>query len=253
MFPVTLFPEKPKIKIGISSCLLGIKVRFDGGHKLDRYINDELKPYFEFCPVCPEADSGLGAPREPVRLLRRDDGTIRAAEVNNPGLDVTDKLSAFGQSRLPGLAALRGYIVKSRSPSCGMDNVPVYSGRGELIGAGRGIFTSALISQFRLLPVIEESGLYDSVLRDNFLERVLIYDRWRSLLESGLTVAKLVDFHDRHKGLVFARDRADCQRLHRMVLTVSAGNLDASAEAYGAGLMNALKHPANRKKPLDTP
>ncbi|MGH8550473.1 MAG: DUF523 domain-containing protein [Methylococcales bacterium] len=170
--------ERRRIKIGISSCLLGAKVRYDGGHKRDRTITEVLTQVFELVPVCPEVDSGLGVPREPVRLVRLDEGTTKVLGVKDPRLDLTATLAGFSHSRMADLAAIRGYIVKSKSPSCGMENVPIYSEHGETVNCGRGIFTSILMQTYPLLPVEEEVRLSDPVLRENFLERVLVYDRY---------------------------------------------------------------------------
>lgn len=248
MFLEATAPESPRIKVGVSSCLLGAKVRFDGRDKRDRTIHEYLIEHFEFHPICPEADSGLGVPREPVHLVRRSDGSLRVTGVQDPQLDVTEALARFAHSRMADLAGLRGYIVKSKSPSCGMKNIPIHSNRGETTGFGRGVFTSILIENYPLLPVESEDRLHAPLLRENFLERVLIYDRWRALLESGLTVTSLIDFHNRHRFLIRAHDRIAVRRLHRIVDQAVPENLEVRAENYAKGLMNALKRPLNVRK-----
>ncbi|MCI0653910.1 MAG: DUF523 and DUF1722 domain-containing protein [Methylococcaceae bacterium] len=238
--------EQSKIRIGISACLLGARVRYDGGHKRDEMINETLSRYFEFVPVCPEVDSGMGVPREPIQLVRLSDGAIKAVGVHNAQLDVTAALSCFSHSRMPGLASIRGYIVKSKSPSCGMEKVPIYSERGAARSSGRGIFTAILMQTYPLLPVEEEGRLCNPVLRETFLERVMVYERWRALLDSGLTVAKLIDFHGGYKLLILSHDQAAYRRLGREVARAHPGNLQQSAEFYGDTLMNAIKRPADR-------
>ncbi len=239
--------ELRKIKIGISSCLLGRKVRYDGGHKRDRTVTGVLSRYFEFVPVCPEADSGLGVPREPVHLVRPVDGTIRVLGVNDPRIDVTAALTGFSHSRMSGLTAIRGYIVKSKSPSCGLIRVPIHTARGASKSTGRGLFTSILMETFPLLPVVEEGNLPDPVFRKNFLERVRVYDRWRTMLESGLTVPGLIEFHERHEPLIGSRNPAACRKLQRKVSRLRPEDLEASADSYGIELMNALDRNQSRE------
>jgi uncharacterized protein YbbK (DUF523 family) len=233
--------EPRRIKVGISSCLLGAYVRYDGGHKRDKPITDRLSPVFEWVPVCPEVDSGLGVPRQPVRLVRQDQGAVKVLGAMDPRLDVTASLTEFSHSRMPDLATIRGYIVKSKSPSCGMTQVPIHSPDGRSESSGPGVFTSILMQTYPLLPVEDEESLAGPARRENFLERVRVYDRWRTLLESGLTIMGLSEFHSRHEILIRSRNPAACDRLQSIVRRLVPENLKASADSYGAGLMNALK------------
>lgn len=181
------------VRVGISSCLLGEAVRFDGGHKKDRYITETLGRYFDFVPICPEVAIGLGIPRESIRLVKQG-GDIKAAGVRNTALDVTSALEQFGHETASGLTYLSGYLLKRGSPSCGMERVKVYSQDARPSGNSRGVYARVLMECQPLLPVEEEGRLADPVLRENFIERVFIYNRWQSLVAGGLTPAALVDF-----------------------------------------------------------
>ena len=169
-----------KIKVGISSCLLGQEVRFDGGHKRDAYVTGTLSEYFDFVPFCPEAAVGLGIPREPIRLVQRGD-VIRAVGVRTKELDPTDDLAAFARRTASQLGHISGYILKNASPSCGMERVKVYNEKGMPQRTGVGIYAGELMSRLPLLPIEEEGRLGDPVLRENFIERVFVYHRWQQL------------------------------------------------------------------------
>jgi uncharacterized protein YbbK (DUF523 family) len=157
------------IPIGISSCLLGEPVRFDGGHKYDQLINTQLAGRFEFRPCCPEVAIGLGIPREPVQLVRTGQG-IRVRGVNNPDIDVTRKLEDYGNMTARELADICGYIFKARSPSCGLEGVATWTEQGSQAGAdGTGAFAAALLGTRPGLPVTDELRLQDPVLREHFI------------------------------------------------------------------------------------
>lgn len=160
-----------KPKLGISSCLLGNKVRYDGGHKHNRYITSRLSEFFEFISYCPEVAIGLGTPREPIRLVKHSSG-IRAENSNNPDVDLSDALRTYAESVQ--LHSLSGCIVKQGSPSCGMLDVEVM--QNEILSHnGRGIFTARLMQLFPELPVEEEGRLMDQHVRENFIARVFAY------------------------------------------------------------------------------
>ena len=168
-------PAAEKIPVGISSCLLGDQVRYDGGHKRHSYITDTLGEYFEFHPFCPEVDIGLGVPRKPIRLVRTDGG-IRCVAIDDPAIDHTEALRVCLASRRVWASSLCGYILKKDSPSCGMERVRVWN--GEMPSRdGSGIYADALMSEFPYLPVIEEGRLDDPVLRENFIQRVFALSR----------------------------------------------------------------------------
>ena len=236
-----------KIRIGVSRCLLGEKVRYDGKHKRDSYITKTLGKFFRFVPVCPEVAIGLGVPRPPIRLIG-DPGAPRAVVVDDPRLDVTGKLTRYGRRMAHELRDISGYIFKSGSPSCGMARVKVYvpaSGRGR---RGSGVYARAFMAENPLLPVEEEDRLGDPVLRENFIERVFVYHRWQRLLASGLTPAKLVAFHADHKSSIMAHGTGHFRALERIVAGVDKRGLKTTADAYIRLLMAALKRRATRPR-----
>jgi uncharacterized protein YbgA (DUF1722 family)/uncharacterized protein YbbK (DUF523 family) len=239
--------EEPseKIRVGISSCLLGAKVRYDGGHKQDAYINGTLAQYFDFVPVCPEVAIGLGTPREPIRLVG-DPGSPRAVGVRDPSRDATERLARYGTEMGRTLQDISGYILKRASPSCGMERVKVYNEHGMSNPRGVGIYARAFMQCQPLLPVEEEGRLGDPVLRENFIERVFAYRRWRQLVSAGLTPRRLVDFHTEHKLMMMAHSQAAYQRLGRLVSRAGIEPIETLAEAYVAELMAAMRRRVSR-------
>ncbi|MGC1954297.1 MAG: DUF523 and DUF1722 domain-containing protein [Gammaproteobacteria bacterium] len=237
-----------KIKIGVSACLLGEQVRFDGGHKQDAYINGTLSQYFQFVPVCPEVAIGLGTPREPIRLVG-DPANPRAVGVRSPQLDVTEKLQAYGRRMGRELLDLSGYILKRASPSCGMERVKVYTPNGVPIGkSANGIYARVFMEMHPLLPVEEEGRLGDPVLRENFIQRIFVYHRWQALVASDLTPAKLVWFHARHKLILMAHSQTAAKKLGQLVARAGAEPMGDIAPIYIDALMNTLKRRAGRKQ-----
>jgi uncharacterized protein YbgA (DUF1722 family)/uncharacterized protein YbbK (DUF523 family) len=234
--------------VGVSACLLGDEVRFDGGHKRNAFIAEVLGNCFQFVSSCPEAAIGLGIPRPPIRLM----GTAerpRAVGVKDASQDVTEALEGYSHQRVAGLMGLSGYILKKDSPSCGMQRVKLYPGEGrQPLRTGQGIFARILMQQQPLLPVEEEGRLNDWVLRENFVNRVYIYHRWQRLLAEGLTAAALLDFHARCKYLLMAHSRAAYKRLGRLLSDLKNLALDVIAKDYIQGLMTALKRPVTRKR-----
>ncbi len=238
---------REKIPVGISSCLLGEEVRFDGGHKLDNYITGTLAEYFDFIPVCPEVAIGLPIPRPPIRLVREEDG-IHVIGVRDPSVDVTDELHAYGRRMAGQLSGISGFIFKRASPSCGMERVKVYAPDGRSIDKASGAFAEELMRALPLLPVEEEGRLGDPALRENYIMRVFVYHRWQRLLESHLSVKKLIDFHTDHKYLVMAHNQAAYKRLGQLLANAGTENLKTLAQEYVEELMGALRQPATRKQ-----
>ncbi|MEC4749327.1 DUF523 and DUF1722 domain-containing protein [Methylomicrobium sp. Wu6] len=233
-----------KIPIGISSCLLGQEVRFDGGHKRDSYITGTLGQYFEFHPFCPEVAIGLGVPR-PILHLVKVDGEIRCVGVKDPERDVTERLRDYADQLKDRYAELCGYILKKGSPSCGMERVKVYTGvqpRPE----GVGIFAEAMMHLNPLLPVEEEGRLGDPGLRENFIQRVYVYYRWKKLVVEGISAPSLTRFHARHKLIIMSH--GDYRELGQMLADLSQENLAEVAERYIARLMKMLKHVPTRSQ-----
>ena len=233
--------------VGISSCLLGQQVRFDGGHKKDGWITGPLGAFFDFLPVCPEVGIGLGVPRPTIHLVG-DPARPRALGSKDASLDVTARLEAFGIAQLPRLEGLSGYILKSKSPSCGMARVPVTSEKGMPAKVGVGIYARVLLERMPLLPVEEEGRLNDPVLRENFVTRVYVLHRWQQLRVERMTAAKLIDFHSRQKYLVMAHSQAAYQRLGQMLSHLKQVDLEAVADMYVADLMAALARRVTRKR-----
>lgn len=236
-----------KIRLGISACLLGQEVRFDGGHKRDAYIMGSLSQFFEFIPVCPEAAVGLGIPRQPIRLVKTDHG-VRAIGVRDPRLDPTEALADYGYETAGQLSDISGYLLKKDSPSCGMERVKIYNERGMAERKGVGIFAASLMQAMPLLPVEEEGRLGDPVLRDNFIERVFVYDRWQNEVASDPSAARVVEFHSDHKFLIMAHSQKAYRELGRLVADAGKADIQALASEYVALLMKTLAKPATSRQ-----
>jgi len=234
-----------KIRIGISSCLEGQEVRYDGGHKHNEYITSTLGRFFEFVPFCPEVAIGLGIPRPPIRLVRIGHA-VHARGVRDAGLDVTDKLTAYADKVAPRLRDVSGYILKKNSPSCGLFRVKLYSRDGVPVGSTSGVFAGRLRSLVPELPFEEEGRLMDPVLRENFVERVFVYHRWQQSTRKKLTASAIVDFHTRHKFIVLAHDEKAYRSLGRLVAAVGSGSPGVLGQQYIRMLMEALAKPATR-------
>ena len=237
-----------KLTIGISSCLLGEKVRYDGGHKLDHYLTDTLGKYVSWLPVCPEVESGLPVPREAMRLVG-ESAAPRLVTVRS-GIDHTERVRGWAEKRLASLGKkdLSGFVFKSRSPSSGMRGVKVYSVSGVPTHRGVGIFARMVMERFPLLPVEDDGRLHDPVLRENFIERVFVFRRWKEIDESGDSLRKLVFFHTDHKLLLLAHSPKHYTRLGRIVAHAKGQESQSVLAEYGAMLMDCLMHIATTKK-----
>ncbi len=205
------------IRLGISSCLLGEPVRYDGGHKRDRFITDTLGEYVEFVPVCPEVECGLGTPRESMRL--EGDPASPRLVTGRTRADHTERMMAWAKRRLKDLGKedLYGFIFKSESPSSGMERVRVYNEKGMPEKKAAGIFARMFMEHFPLLPVEDEGRLHDPKLRENFIERIFALKRWRDLLEDRPNRGKLVAFHTRHKLLILAHSTKQHRLMGKLV------------------------------------
>ena len=231
------------LRLGISSCLLGEEVRFDGGHKRDRFLTDALGPYVEWVPVCPELEAGFGVPREAMRLVRTA-GDIRLITVKTAN-DLTDRLQTYARRRLDELAGdnLCGYVLKKDSPSCGLERVKVY-GSPVPDRSGRGLFAAALAARFPSLPIEEEGRLIDPRLRENFIERIFAYRRVRDFFSGRWTRGGLVAFHTAHKLALMAHSPAAYRDLGRLVAGHAAVPRRELAADYTTAFMDALRTPA---------
>lgn len=233
-----------KILIGISSCLVGEKVRFDGGHKQNRYVLDTLGQFFHFRPFCPEMAIGLGVPRETLRLVSID-GRNAAIGNRTASLNVTRDLIQCAEDQQHWHRQISGYIAKKDSPSCGMERVRVYHGEGAQ-RSGVGLYTATLMRNFPALPVEEEGRLGDPVLRESFVKRVIIYRRWHDLLAAGLDWAGLTDFHGRHKLILYSHSQHLGRLLGRELAAAHSQLATDYAPQYLAQLMAILKISATR-------
>lgn len=232
------------LRLAVSSCLLGFNVRYDGAHKRDTYIKDTLGRYAELIPLCPEVAIGLGVPRPPIHLVGPARAP-RAVGVERPRLDVTTRLVAYARQTTNELTDISGYIFKSRSPSCGLTDVPVQSGRRPVFAAG--IYAGAWRGRRPLLPVIDEVDLGEAGARDAFFERVFCYHRWQQLLIAGPTIDRLRAFHATHELTLTTHGPRRAAALGRWLL---AADRDAGALAshYFGDVMKLLAQPTTRAR-----
>ena len=239
------------IRVGVSACLLGEPVRYDGGHKRDSSVADTLGRHFAFVSVCPEVECGLGVPREAMRLVGDPDAprlvTIRT------GQDLTERMQAFAARRAEALAGedLRGFIFKSKSPSSGFTRVKVYNDKGAPTERGVGLFARAFMARFPLIPVEDEGRLHDDRLRENFIERIFTLSRWRDALADDGTAslpARIIAFTSRHKLLLLAHSPELARQIGRLAAEASARPADALRQSYETLLMRALALPATPAK-----
>jgi len=236
------------IRVGISACLLGEKVRYDGGHKRDNYLVETFGRYVEWVPVCPEVEMGLGTPRDTLRLVRI--GNDVHMVMPKTGADHTDAMCAYAARRVRELDGedLRGYVLKKDSPSCGMERVRVFDAHGVPAKSGRGLFADALLQHFPHLPVEEEGRLTDPRLRENFIERVFAYVRLRSLFSGHWKVGDLVVFHTAHKLLLMAHSPHAYQSLGRLVAEAKSVPRAELRQRYESDFMGALREMATTKR-----
>ena len=243
---MTCGPQR-RIPVGISSCLLGQSVRYDGSHKRNAYLTDVLGSYFEYLPLCPEVAIGMGIPRPPIRLTG-DPAQPRAVAVNADNFDVTEKLIAYAHSVMATGARISGYIFKSRSPSCAMQRVKVYSGKAKPSGTSAGLYAGVVMHALPLMPVEEEDRLDDPVLRESFVARVFVYDRWQQLHDEEISPCKLIAFHTRHKILLLSHSELHYRRLGRLVADAGTREMQSLSLEYIATLMEGLKRRATRRR-----
>jgi uncharacterized protein YbgA (DUF1722 family)/uncharacterized protein YbbK (DUF523 family) len=240
-------PPVNRIRIGVSRCLLGERVRYDGDHRRNAFITDTFGAVFEYVAVCPEVEVGMGIPRPPIHLVGKPNSP-KALGFDDSSLDVTAVLTAYGRRMALEMDDISGYIFKSGSPSCGPGRVKVFGAAGASSANGVGLYAREIMTRQPLLPVVEDSLLVDPAAQDNFIERVFAYRRWRQLLASGFTAAKLAEFHSVHKLCLMAHGAVYYRALGRLAAEGQGRRPDQLIEEYGAGFMAALKHPATRKR-----
>jgi uncharacterized protein YbgA (DUF1722 family)/uncharacterized protein YbbK (DUF523 family) len=236
------------LRLGISRCLLGEEVRYDGRHNLDNFLTEVLGRYVEWIPVCPEVEAGLGTPREPMRLVGNPQNP-RLVTIESR-IDHTYALQTMTTNRIEELKKLdlSGYVFKKSSPSCGIGRVRLYNEHGVPSRKGVGLFARAFIEQFPLIPVEEEERLCDPPLRENFIERVFCYRRWQNLVQSGVTRQALVQFHTIHKYLLLAHSPQQYEVLGRLVGQAERHRPKEFARRYGELFMKALAVKATVRK-----
>lgn len=241
-------PDDTSPRIGISACLLGSAVRWDGGHKRDPFLVEGLGAFVEWVPVCPELELGMGVPRETVRLEAAEAG-LRMRGTRS-GTDHTRAMNAFARRRVAALAALdlSGYVLKKDSPSCGMERVRVHHPGASVTRDGRGLFATALLARFPRLPVEEEGRLHDPRLRENFVERIFAYQRLGALLAGRFETDALVRFHTAHKLALLAHDPDAYRALGRLVAGARALPRAELRRRYADGFMAALHRLATTRK-----
>jgi uncharacterized protein YbgA (DUF1722 family)/uncharacterized protein YbbK (DUF523 family) len=237
-----------KIKLGISTCLLGENVRYDGGHKLDRFLTDTLGQYVEYVPVCPEVECGLPVPRESMHLEGDPDAprlvTTRTKQ------DMTDRMVQWAKKRVAELDKedLCGFIFKTNSPSSGMERIRVYNEKGMPVKKGVGMFARIFMEHFSLLPVEDEGRLHDPKLRENFIERIFTLKRWREVLIKKESRGNLVDFHTQHKLLILSHSPKHHQMMGRLVAKSKKLQIKDLYQQYQNILMEALQLKTTPKK-----
>lgn len=235
------------IAIGISSCLLGEQVRYDGGHKHDHYLSDTLGAFFRFVPVCPEVGCGLPVPREAMRL--EGDPAAPRLMTGKSRLDLTARMQEYCRQKVVELERedLCGFIFKKGSPSSGLFRIKVYQS-GMPARVGRGLFAAAVVEHFPLLPVEEEGRLHDLALRENFIERVFAYRRWKDLLGQGRKIGPLIEFHTAHKLLLMAHSPELYRETGKLVARGAELEPAILFDRYQQLFMKALALPATVKK-----
>ncbi|MGZ3590657.1 MAG: YbgA family protein [Thermodesulfobacteriota bacterium] len=237
-----------KIKLGISTCLLGENVRYDGGHKLDRFLTNTLGQYFDYVPVCPEVECGLPVPRESMHLEGNPDSPHLVTSYTKQ--DMTNRMVRWASKRVAELETedLCGFIFKSNSPSSGMERIRVYNEKGIAAKKGVGIFARIFMDHFPLLPVEDEGRLHDPELRENFIERIFALKRWREALAKKESRGVVVDFHTKHKLLVLSHSPKHYQAMGKLVAKVKDLPLKELYGQYQTLLMEALKLKTTPKK-----
>ena len=244
--------ERP-LRLGVSSCLLGEEVRYDGGHKRDDFVADTLGGFVEYVRVCPEVELGMGIPRPSIRLVQDEAGSTRLLDEKND-VDWTERMQEYARAKCAELAALDldGYVLKKASPSCGLLRMRVFRSNGHAAHRdGQGLFARELVRSLPELPVEEDGRLNDPRLRETFVERVFTRARWRRLLADEPGPRDLVAFHTAHKLLLLAHDEATYRRMGRVVAVAGDEPFDDVLERYGALLHGALARPSSTRRHIN--
>ena len=244
--------DKEKINIGISSCLLGEKVRWNGDHKRNAVAKDIFGKFFNYVSVCPEVEVGMGVPRETVHLRGSKESPQMVA--TKSGRDWTRDMVRFGKKRAEDLASndLSGFIFKKGSPSCGISRVSIHSDTGAKMNSmGQGLFATAFTQRFPLVPVEEEGRLNDYKIRENFIVRVFSFHRLQIMFKRGYSRGSLVKFHTAHKFLLLSHSRKHYEILGRLVAEVKNLRPAEMNTRYSEIFMEALTLKSTAKKNSD--
>lgn len=242
----------PTLRLGVSACLMGSAVRFDGGHSRDRLLLGPAAPFAEYVPVCPEVEIGLGTPR-PTIQLQRDGSSVKLVRPTD-GVDLTERMREWAERRVEQIEKmnLSGYVLKKGSPTCGMERVRVYDDNGSPSRDGRGIFAEVLMRRMPLLPVEEDGRLHDTRLRENFFERAFAYDRLRNFFAGKWTAGSLVRFHTCEKLLLMSHSPKAYSELGRLVATAKTMDRQEFAADYQRIFMDALQSKASVGRQVNT-
>lgn len=226
-----------KIPIGISSCLLGYNVRYDGGHKRDTYIIGTLGRYFDFQPFCPEVEIGLSIPRTPIHLVKKNN-EVRCVDTKSPEKDLTDSLRSYARQLKQTYQNLCGYILKNGSPSSGMEKVKIHENNSPC-REGIGIYAEEMMRINPFLPVEEEGRLGGLLLRENFIRRVYVLYSWKKILSAVLSLNNLIQFHAQNRMII--RSHGDYRELEQMLVTIDQDDIEKIAARYILQFMTILK------------
>ncbi len=245
----------PKINVGLSACLAGFKVRFDGQHKRSSLCLNELSDHFEFKTFCPEMAAGFGTPRPTMRLVGDPKNPTLTYTPDNKReqIDLSDRLIGGFKDEIPGFADLKGFILMKNSPSCGLERVKVYQENGHPhMEPGRGLFADALVKAYPLMPIEEEGRLHDARLYENFVLRVYAYHNFHEEVLKQPSIKALIDFHSSYKYVLMAHSPVHYKSLGRLVAQQNEMDFSELLTQYFKDLMEALAKPATRKNHTNT-
>lgn len=239
------------IKLGISSCLMGNKVRYDGGHSHDRFLTQTLGLFVDYVPVCPEVECGMPTPREAVRLVGAPENPRLVTQ--KTAVDKTDQMKIWIKRRIKELAKedLCGFVFRSKSPSSGLYRIRVYGDDGKVRKTGTGLFAKAFTDAFPRIPVEEAGRLNDPKLRENFIENIFSLQRWRNFLDKKMTLGGLVEFHTQNKLLILSHNQAIYRKMGKLVAQGKNTDLDPLVDQYEELLLKALKLQSTSKKNIN--
>ena len=244
---------RSRIKIGISSCLLGQAVRYDGGHKRNGFLINKLGRYFELVPICPEVGIGMPIPRPPIHLVKHGE-EIRVLDARTHSRDYTGALYAYPDLIHKKIESLSGYILKKKSPSCGIESAEIFAEENPelpLPQKSSGMFVQSLQERFPLLPMEDEKRLCDPLERENFIQQVLVYQRWRCMSENTMKQQYLLSFHKEHQNLIMAHNPDMDRKLRHMIARAGCMSLESVKLEYITTLMRLLGKRVAIRRPVN--